>query len=216
MGKTIEFTGSYHDLSTDKGFQFEFFCGRCNSGHRTEFDAWTTGQVTGWLHTASNLFGGLFGKASQVGENVKSAQWEKAHDEHFVKAIESLKPYFIQCPNCMTWVCRAKCHNDEAGLCKNCAPDINVQMAAAQQQKTKEHIIENAQVAEENKVSAKDFQQKIKATCPKCEAPVDKNAKFCGSCGADLTVAAGQFCSNCGGKLKPGAKFCGDCGNKVG
>jgi membrane protease subunit (stomatin/prohibitin family) len=37
--------------------------------------------------------------------------------------------------------------------------------------------------------------------------------KFCGSCGADTTVAAGaKPCVKCGKPVPPGLKFCGECG----
>jgi predicted amidophosphoribosyltransferase len=50
------------------------------------------------------------------------------------------------------------------------------------------------------------------ASCPECGAPQEKNAKFCGECGAKLV--AEKHCTECGAKLKPDAKFCGECGKK--
>ncbi len=46
------------------------------------------------------------------------------------------------------------------------------------------------------------------AACPNCGKPVEKNAKFCRGCGAQLE----SHCVNCGAALKPGAKFCPNCG----
>lgn len=37
MGERIHFTKNYSDLSTNQGFQFEFFCDKCGSGFRTKF-----------------------------------------------------------------------------------------------------------------------------------------------------------------------------------
>lgn len=37
----IEFTRNYSDLSTNQGFQFEFFFDRCGSRFRTHFKAST-------------------------------------------------------------------------------------------------------------------------------------------------------------------------------
>jgi len=37
MGERIRFSGNYSDLSTDKGFQFEFNCSRCGTTYRTRF-----------------------------------------------------------------------------------------------------------------------------------------------------------------------------------
>lgn len=132
MGKKIQFTQNYHDLSTTQGFQFEFYCDRCQSGFRTSFKPFATGIASNILETAGGLFGGVLGRAASVGERVRSATWERAHDQAFEAAIEELKPEFIQCPRCSAWVCREKCWNTGKGLCKNCAPDLGVEMAAAQ------------------------------------------------------------------------------------
>jgi hypothetical protein len=37
MAELIEFTGNYNDLSTQQGFQWEFFCERCGNGYRSAF-----------------------------------------------------------------------------------------------------------------------------------------------------------------------------------
>ena len=60
----IQFTRNYHDLSTDTGFQFEFFCDRCGNGFKSEFKASTVGLAASALRTAGNLFGGILGSAS--------------------------------------------------------------------------------------------------------------------------------------------------------
>ena len=39
MNDTIEYNANYSDQSTQKGFQFEFFCDRCGTGYRTRFQA---------------------------------------------------------------------------------------------------------------------------------------------------------------------------------
>src|SRR5690349_10903689 len=46
---SIQFTRNYRDLSTDKGYQFEFYCDRCGSGHRTTFKATAGGVVSDLL-----------------------------------------------------------------------------------------------------------------------------------------------------------------------
>ena len=68
MSEHIEFVSNYNDLSTDRGFQFEFLCNRCGSGIRTRFQAWTIGSVSGALDTASSLFGGILSQVADVGE----------------------------------------------------------------------------------------------------------------------------------------------------
>jgi len=211
----IEFTRNYHDQSTNEGFQFEFVCDRCGSGFRTEFDGFAAARVAGGLQTASNLLGGLFGRAAQLGEDVRSAAWEKAHDKAFREAATKLKPDFRQCPRCSAWVCRRQCWNDGKGLCKNCAPDLGVEMAAAQSSRTVEEIWAHSKMAEDDRAMLKEesWREGATASCPKCEAPLPAKTKFCPGCGARIGEATA--CAKCGAKLEAGAKFCGDCGSKT-
>lgn len=156
MSDKIEFTSNYSDHSTDRGFQFEFNCDRCGTGYRTRFQAFAAGTISTALDTASSLFGGIFSSAANVGEQVRSAAWQKARDEAFAKAVEEIKPDFIQCPRCSTWVCRKSCWNNQRGLCKNCAPDMGVEMAAAQASRTVEEIWAHSKMAEEDRSMLKD------------------------------------------------------------
>ena len=214
MDSKIEFTNNYNDLSTDRGFQFEFLCSRCGVGIRSKFKSFAIGNVSSALNTASNIFGGFLGNIASAGEDVKSAAWEKAHDEAFEEAIQELKDDFIQCPRCSNWVCRKKCWNESKGLCKDCAPDLGVEMAAAQASKSVEEVWAHASMAEEDKKLGKEYwREGINATCPNCEKPLAKNAKFCPACGFNLKKK--NECSECKAKLEPGSKFCPECGHKV-
>ncbi len=214
MGERIEFTRNYSDLSTNKGFQFEFYCDRCGSGFRTRFKPSVSGTLSEVLDSAGSLFGGIFSSAANVGERVRSATWEKAHDEAFLEAMRELKPDFIQCPRCSSWVCRKSCWNVKKGLCKQCAPDLGVEMAAAQASRSVEEVWAHAAMSEEDKkLAAGNWRENIRASCPECEAPMPSNAKFCPECGAQLK--AKTECPNCGEKFTPGAKFCPECGQKL-
>ena len=214
MGERIEFVRNYSDLCTNKGFQFEFYCDRCGSGFRTRFKPSVSGTVTGILYTAGSIFGGLFNNAANVGESFRSATWEKAHDDAFAEACNELKPDFIQCPRCMSWVCRKGCWNNKKGLCKECAPDLGVEMAAAQASKSVEEVWAHAAMAEEDKkLDQKVWREGIRATCPQCEAPLANNVKFCPECGARIKEI--NQCSSCGSKVTPGSKFCPECGDKL-
>jgi membrane protease subunit (stomatin/prohibitin family) len=51
------------------------------------------------------------------------------------------------------------------------------------------------------------------AQCPHCHVDVPADARFCGSCGAPIVLAA--TCARCRAALPPGAKFCMACGKKV-
>jgi len=216
MSDRIEFTRNYSDLSTNQGFQFEFFCNRCGTGYRTRFQHNALGVATSAMDAASSLLGGLFGSAADLTERARSAAWEKAHDSAFTAAMEELKPDFVQCPRCTTWVCRKSCWNASKGLCKSCAPDLTVEMAAAQAVKTQEKIWEAA-TASDNDVATisdeKSWKEGIHAGCPACGAPLPAKVKFCPECGAKIETKS--LCRECKAELQPGAKFCAECGTKV-
>ena len=214
MSDKIQFTRNNSDHSTDRGFQFEFFCDRCGTGYRSQFIPYAAGTVSQALNTASNLFGGLFNSAANVSESVRSAGWQKARDDAFQRAAQEIQPDFIQCPRCSTWVCKKSCWNTQRGLCKNCAPDMGVEMAAAQASRTVEEIWAHSKVAEDDRAMLKDesWRAGVRATCPNCNAPLEKNVKFCPECGT--AIKADKFCTNCGAKLATGAKFCAECGTK--
>ena len=179
MAEKIEFVKNYSDLSTDHGFQFEFHCDRCGTGYRNEFKKWTTGTATEMLNTAGSIFGGLFGTAANVGERLRSATYRQARDEAFQEAAAEMRPDFIQCPHCLSWVCRKSCWNLKKGLCKGCAPDLGVEMSAAQANRSVEEVWAHAAMAEEDKkLATENWRENIRATCPKCEAPLASNAKF--------------------------------------
>jgi membrane protease subunit (stomatin/prohibitin family) len=207
----IEFTRNYSDQSTERGFQFEFRCDRCGNGYRTPFQAWSVGTVSGALDAASSLFGGFLGQAADVGERVRSATWQKARDDAFAQAAQQIKPNFVQCPRCSTWVCRKNCWNQARGLCKNCAPDLAVEISATQSARALDKIQSDVTVdAEDAAVIGSVGTGKVKASCPNCNAPLAANAKFCPECGCKLQDK--KFCAQCGAALTPGAKFCPECG----
>ena len=214
MSEKIVFVRNYNDLSTNQGFQFEFCCDRCGTGYRTPFKASVTGTISNVLDTAGSLFGGIFGHAADIGERVRSASWEKAHDQAFSEAIQDLKADFIQCPRCMNWVCRKGCWNNQKGICKECAPDLGVEMSAAQARRSVEEVWAHAAMADEDKnLGQQQWRGTIRASCPQCEAPLASNAKFCPECGAQLKKKS--HCSQCGNKLDGKAKFCAECGAKT-
>jgi hypothetical protein len=215
MSERIEFTSNYNDLSTNQGFQFEFTCDRCGTGFRTTFQPSVLGTVSGALDVANNVFGGLFGRAAEAGESIRSAAWERAHDSAFMKAIEEIRPEFVQCPRCSSWVCRKSCWNTKRGLCKECAPDLGVEMAAAQASRTVEEVWAHSKMAEEDRemLKEKSWREGVRATCPQCNAPLPGQVKFCPECGA--RIKASTHCTECGAELTPGSKFCPECGKKV-
>ena len=211
----IEFSRNYTDHSTNQGFQFEFICNRCGNGYRSNFQPWAVGAVSGALDAASSLFGGIFGQAANMGEQVRSATWQQAKDKAFIEAAKNLKPNFIQCPHCTKWVCRKSCWNQARGLCKDCAPDLAVEISAQQSNKALEKIQSDISAdSEDEAVIGSVGKTKVKvSTCPNCNAPLAPNAKFCPECGTKIQEK--KFCAECGAALSPGVKFCPECGSKV-
>lgn len=207
----IQFTKNHSDHSTDKGYQFEFFCDRCGNGFMSAFKASMTGYATSALRAASDIFGGVLGRAAAGSYEVERAVRGPGHDRAFQEAVEEAKPNFRQCPKCAKWVCLTMCWNQKRGLCYDCAPSVETELAAAQAQATVEQIQE--------KVRQQDLTRDINVTseaaalCPSCGART-QGAKFCPECGKPLRPK--NECSRCGTKFEAGAKFCPECGNKVG
>jgi len=142
----IQFVRNHNDLSTDRGFQFEFFCDRCGSGCQSTFKGSASGAITDALDVASGLLGGLFGSAANASQKIHSAAWEKQHDQEFQKAIEEVRPLFKHCKRCAKWVDEG-CWNKERGLCLECAPDLEAEYSAAQSEAAVQQARQVAQEA---------------------------------------------------------------------
>lgn len=210
MTKFIEFTDNYRDLSTERGFQWEFYCERCANGYRSKFRPSATGLASEALDVASGMLGGIFGTAARVGDRVHSAAWELAHDEAFHRASDEVKSYFIQCPRCNNWICRQRCWNESRGLCFECAPNVAVEAASAQAEAVSEQAVEEVR---SRKYDVKDqvAGDDLRAACPNCGAAVEASANFCSECGEPLDEGD-HFCTECGSQMEAGAKFCPQCG----
>ena len=111
------FTRNHNDLSTESGFQFEFFCDCCGNGFKSTFvESTTYGQRNKserFGRMASGL-GGLFGGvANDLGWAIErgsdtlsskfsndSPQYRREHEAAFDRAQEEVKPEFRKCPAC--------------------------------------------------------------------------------------------------------------------
>src|SRR5262245_15435479 len=96
----IKFVANHDDLSTDRGYQFKFYCDHCRNGYMSAFEASVVGTVGGLLRGAGWLLGGVFGQAGNAAYNVQRAIGGKAHDDALKKAIETAKQHFKQCTRC--------------------------------------------------------------------------------------------------------------------
>jgi hypothetical protein len=206
----IQFTKNHSDHSTDKGYQFEFFCDRCGNGFMSEFKASVTGMATSALRAASNIFGGVLGRAASGTYEIERAIQGPGHDKAFKDAVEEAKPNFRQCPKCAKWVCLGMCWNQKRGLCYDCAPNVETELAAAQAQATVQQMQEKVRAQDLTKDI--DITSEAAALCPHCGART-QGAKFCPECGKPLRPKG--ECPRCGTKIEEGAKFCPECGQKT-
>ena len=211
----IKFSKNFSDHSmhsgTDAGFQFEFYCERCNDAWRSEFSPFRGGQASSWLGRAAGVFGGVLGEASSAAEGLAQAGFGKAHDAAFVAAIEQARNHFHRCAKCMNFVCDV-CWNTGKGLCRNCAPDAEVEIEAARAAGEVYAAGEKAALEGIQRGKKMDVKRERQLVCPKCGAEAH-GAKFCPECGEKLAVTT--QCPKCSTEVPPGTKFCPECGNKI-
>ena len=215
----IRLTANYDDLSTDKGYQFKFYCDRCHNGHMSRFQLSMAGTAGSLLRAAGDLFGGILGSAGNSAYEIQRAVGGKAHDSALEVAVEEGKQFFRQCTRCGSWVCPDVCWNASASLCENCAPDYHEEFASSQAHakvaaardqlnRMAEQIdyASGANMAVDAQVSA------ASTVCTSCGAKA--SGKFCGECGAP-TTAAKLTCPGCGHQPEGSPRFCPECGAKM-
>jgi hypothetical protein len=216
------FTSNFADNSTEAGFQFTFYCDICREGYKTKFvesNSHKKGRFfknLGKLASAAVQISGKYGVgyglekgADVIGERFRgmSPEWHKEHEAAFELAQNEAKGHFHRCPRCKKYVCDND-WNEQEGLCVNDAPRVNVEVAAAKAQKAVDDIRAKA-------ASTQIFTGEIESKqtiCPQCGKPAGEG-KFCGNCGADLSLAK---CPKCGAQNAVGTNFCGECGTKLG
>ena len=204
---TIPFTSNYTDLSSNRGFQFKFFCQKCGSGYESTFKTNSLGAVAGAANAAASLLGGIFGRAAAGAQQLESMVAGPQHDAALKAAVEEIRPLFKQCSRCGQWVCEPVCWNKKAGLCEGCAPDLDEEIAAAQAQAAKNQAIEKA--AQVDFIGQRNLAQQGAVNCPKCNAKT-QGGKFCPECGASISPK--KKCANCGAEADGSPKFCPECG----
>jgi len=207
----IPFTDNYQDLSNNRGFQFKFFCQKCGNGYISSFQANKLGSAAAAANAAASLLGGIFGRAASSAEALQSMVAGPQHDSALNAAVQEISPKFKQCTRCGQWVCEPVCWNHKAGLCENCAPDLDEEIAAAQAQAAKDQAVAKAQQVDF--LAQRDLAQVASAVCPKCGAKT-QGGKFCPDCGAP--IGAKKKCPHCGAEADGSPKFCPECGKPYG
>jgi hypothetical protein len=158
---------------------------------------------------AGDLFGGIFGNVANSSYEVQRAVGGPAHDAALKEAVDEISPIFKQCTRCGHWVCEPVCWNKKAGLCDNCAPDLDQEMAAAQAEAAKEQVQEK--VRQVDWLKDRKVDQVSGVVCSACGAKT-QGGKFCNECGAQLQSKT--KCSKCGHEAEGSPKFCPECGAK--
>lgn len=214
----IQFTSNYDDLSTDRGYQFKFYCDKCRNGHMSRFQMSVTGTAGSLLRAAGDLFGGMFDRAGNSAYEIQRAIGGAAHDDALRTAVEEAKQHFHQCTRCGKWVCPDVCWNPKAGLCEGCAPNYEEEFAAnhaqAKSDAARQQLYEkarNTEYASETDMSAASHAAAQAPACPSCGHR--STSKFCPECGAGMQVKL--TCSGCGHEPDGAPKFCPECGNKL-
>jgi len=206
---SIEFTGNYQDLSTDRGYQFKFYCEKCGNGYMSTFKTSALGMAASAAQVAGSLFGGIFGRASAGAYEVQRAIGGPAHDSALKEAVAEIRPLFKQCRRCGQWICEPICFNKKAQLCDRCAPDLDEEMAAAQAEAAAEQVREKARSVDWLK--NRDVATVTGAACGACGAAT-QGGKFCPECGQP--VVQKSSCKRCGAEVEGNPKFCPECGQK--
>jgi hypothetical protein len=215
----IQFTANHDDLSTDRGYQFKFYCDKCRNGHMSQFQPSISGTVGGLFRAAGSLFGGMLGRVGDASYQVQRATGGKAHDDALAKAVAECKLFFKQCTRCGKWVCPDVCWNAGAGLCEECAPNLDEEIASGRSKA----MADAARGQLHTKAQSTDYVADVDVTkggksapatlsCPACGAR-SSAGKFCGECGAPLSTKT--KCKSCGVDIEGQPKFCPECGGKI-
>ena len=203
----IRSSDNRRDLSTNSGFQFEFYCERCGETWRSPFDRYMAGTLDGVIGAADGLLGGLFGGARNLVNELSTAGYSKAKDEALERAVVTARSHFHRCPRCSNNFCD-DCWNADEGTCIGCVPRLEAEVAAINRQakltKAREVATERATVSDA------DMQAHV-VTCGACHAVVGQG-KFCPECGVPVSLT--RACGHCGADVPRTAKFCPECGAK--
>lgn len=203
----IQFSDNYNDLSTDTGFQFEFYCEHCRDAWRSPFDRYAAGTAESLLGAADGLFGGFFGTARNAVSNLRGAGWSKARDDALRKAVAQARDHFHRCPRCANHYCD-NCWNEDEGVCIACVPRLDAELSAIRREAKINRAREVAYA--QASVTQEDLQERV-ISCKDCGAPVGR-AKFCPECGSPQSLT--RNCGQCQAEMPASAKFCPECGAK--
>ena len=186
---------NYEDLSTEKGFQFRFYCELCTAGFTSRFTP---------LRRAASV------GAGDTGEWHSEAAMPDpgAHAVALKRAVGEMERHLRYCKGCEQWVCVRACWNAEEKLCKECAPIPEAEVVREMGEPGQEDPgAEGAARAGGKRESGPRLVE-----CLNCGAMVEDRL-FCSECGESLRGA--NVCPECDADIAAGAKFCSVCGAKL-
>jgi hypothetical protein len=137
----IAFASNYTDLSSERGFQFKFFCGKCGNGYMSTFESNKVGAAASAVNLAASLFGGIFGgwpNGALDPKYVAGPQHDSclgcggAGDQPALQAMHPLWSVGL----------RARVLEPESRICETCAPESRREIAAAQANAAKQQVTE--------------------------------------------------------------------------
>lgn len=207
MSDLQHFSDNYNDVSTDAGFQFEFYCEQCHDAWRSPFDRYAAGTAESILGAAEGLFGGIFGTARNAVGQMRNAGWSSAHDAALKKAVAAASNNFHRCPRCANHYCES-CWNEDEGVCTVCVPRLDAELAAIRREAKISKAREVAYASAT--VSKQDLEARV-VSCKDCGAAVGRG-KFCPECGTPVSLT--RNCGSCEAEIPASAKFCPECGAK--
>lgn len=246
------FIRNYEDNSTEAGFQFTFYCDLCEDGYKSSFiesETHKKGRGLRSLAQGAGVLGSLLGgRLGSLGYSLErggsvlserfdgmSPEWHKEHENAFERAKNEAQQHFHRCHGCRQWVCDS-CYNEDEGLCTECAPRQEIEVAKARADAMRRNIGEVAETAVvwQGKLESKTTVCPVcgkpagtgkfcnncgaslaLAVCPKCRAKNAQSVRFCNQCGSSMTAPASMKCPSCGSDSPPDTKFCGSCGTKL-
>jgi len=179
---------NYRDLSVGgsdvgAGFQFQFYCGRCERQWKSAFKPFRMGQLTGLLTRFSYLVNDLRSIGRATG-NFADMGARTAREKAFADAQQQAETRFAVCPGCSLELC-TDCFDTELGRCHACLEEL----------------------PDACRPDAADAAR----PCGECGAP-STGGRFCAECGSD-TAAGFKACPACATQLPRQARFCTDCGH---
>jgi len=189
----------YTDLSSERGFQFEFYCERCPEAWRSDFVRYSESRLPGAMDAASRLMAPRNADGRGVA-SFRGAAWDRARDSAFRRAARTAGEHFHACAECHCHCCPG-CWNSTTLRCTACSPVGELALAPASEERRLDLTPPVPAAA-----------GPIGRRCSDCGRSAG-GASFCSHCGAALGEK--QACRACQTTIPAAARFCPSCGERA-